>query len=141
MGRVARVLIVALGAAALAGCVERRFIVESNPPGAIVYQSGQYVGATPVEIPFTYYGRYEFELLKEGFETKKYEVRARAPWFEWLGIDFFSENLWPWHIQDNRRLRFEMEPQSQPRTEDMLNQARTLRERGLALPVVAPPDH
>jgi len=138
MSRYARILVVALGVAGLTGCVERRFIIESNPPGAIVYQNGQYVGATPVDVPFTYYGRYEFEIMKEGYETRKVEWRVRAPWFEWFPLDFFSENVWPWHIQDNRRLPFELDPVLQPRTEDVLNDARTLRERGQAVPAPKP---
>jgi len=138
MHRLAQVAIVLLGCAALTGCVERRFIIESNPPGAIAYLNGQYVGATPVEVPFIYYGKYDFELTKEGYETKKVQVKVRAPWFQWMPLDFFSENVWPLHIQDNRRLEFELEPQLQQRSEDILNNARTLRERGQAIPGVRP---
>jgi hypothetical protein len=130
----ARMLMILFPCAALTGCVERRFIVESNPPAAAVYKDGQFMGATPVEIPFQYYGKHEFDLIKEGYETRKFQVQTRAPWFQWFPLDFFSENVWPGHIQDNRRLQFELEPQMQPRTEDVLNEARTLRERGQALP-------
>src|SRR5262249_21179703 len=87
---------------------------------------------------FTYYGRYEFEVMKEGYETRKIEWRVRAPWFEWIPLDFFSENVWPWHIQDNRRLPFELDPVLQPRTEDVLNDARTLRARGQRVPARKP---
>lgn len=138
MGRSPRLLFLALCGATLTGCVERRFIIDSEPAGAIVYHNGQFVGPTPVEIPFTYYGNYEFELMKEGYETRRYEHRARAPWFEWFPLDFFSENLWPRHIQDNHHLRFDLQPQLQPRNEDLLNQARSLRERGLAVPAPGP---
>ncbi|MFL5339941.1 MAG: PEGA domain-containing protein [Gemmataceae bacterium] len=139
MGRIAKLLAAALLAAALTGCVERRFIVESNPPGAVVYQNGQQVGVTPVELPFVYYGTYEFELVKDGFESRKYYTTVRPPWFEWLGIDFFSENIWPRHIQDNRRLRYDLEPLQQPRTEDLLNGANQLRQRGQAIPTPEKP--
>jgi PEGA domain-containing protein len=138
MGRYARILLLVFACAGVTGCVERRFIVESNPPGAIVYKDGVYIGATPVEIPFTYYGDHDFELMKEGYETRKYQVRVRPPWFERIPIDFFSENLWPLHIQDNRRIPLELQPQLQPRTDDLLNNARNLRERGQAIPAPVP---
>lgn len=129
---------VILVASLLTGCVERRFIIESDPPGAVVYQNGHYVGVTPVEIPFTYYGEYEFELFKDGYETRKYKTRARAPWYQWIPLDFFSENVYPGHIQDNWRLRYQLEPVQQLRTEDLQNSANQLRQRGIAIPTPAP---
>jgi len=137
MGRFTTILAGALMTATLTGCVERRFIIESNPPGAVVYQNGQQIGVTPVELPFVYYGKYDFELVKDGYQTQRFETDVHAPWFQWLGIDFFSENVWPHHIQDNRHLRYDLEPIQQPRTEDLLKNAGQLRERaqGLAVPL------
>jgi len=138
MGRLATILLGAMCAAALTGCVERRFIIESNPPGALVYVEGQQKGATPLEMPFQYYGNHDFTLVKEGYETRTYHARVRAPWFEWVPFDFFSENVYPRHIQDNRLLQFEMSPLQQPRTEDLMNQAKLLRDRGMAVPSAPP---
>src|SRR5713101_9551573 len=100
MRRFATICVGMMCAFALSGCVERRFIIESNPPGAIVYMDGQQKGATPLELPFDYYGWHEFTLVKEGYETKTYRARAPAPWFQWPPLDFFSENVYPGHIQD-----------------------------------------
>lgn len=138
MGRIATILAGAFCAAGLSGCVERRFIIESNPPGALVYVDGQQKGATPLELPFDHYGWHEFTLVKEGFETKTYRERVRAPWFEWFPLDFFSENVYPGHVQDNRRLLFDLELLQQPRTEDLLNQAKILRDRGAAVSAAPP---
>jgi hypothetical protein len=138
MGRFAMFLVGAVSAAALSGCVERRFIIESNPPGALVYVDGQQKGATPLELPFDNYGKHEFTLVKEGFETKAYTQRIRMPWFEWFPLDFFSENVYPKHIQDNRRLLFDLELMRQPRTEDVVNQGELLRQRGQAIPTPEP---
>src|SRR6478672_8516057 len=55
--------------ALLAGCVERRFVIESDPPGALVLLNGQPLGTTPVDGYFTYYGNYRFTIIKDGFET------------------------------------------------------------------------
>lgn len=132
-------LLGAMLTAGLSGCVERRFLIESNPPGAIVYQNGQVMGATPLDLPFTYYGNYEFTLVKDGFETETVSAQIRPPWFQYFPLDFVSENLYPLHAQDNRRLRFEMRPLVQPSTTDLLNRASTLRDRGRAIPT--PPEN
>src|SRR5437016_1011964 len=69
MKRSASLLLLALCfALAPAGCVTRRFVITSNPPGAVVFRDGQPIGLTPVEQPFIYYGRYRFRLVKDGFE-------------------------------------------------------------------------
>jgi hypothetical protein len=125
-------------ALALTGCVERRFLVESDPPGAFVYQNGQFVGATPVDIPFTYYGHYEFVLVKDGYESVRIYKRFTPPWYQRFPLDFFSENLWPFHLHDNRPVHIQLQPMSQPNTVEILNQARILRERGQAIPGTPP---
>lgn len=139
MRRFAFGLIWALAVAALCGCVERRFLIESTPPGAMVYQNGQVLGPTPLDLPFTYYGNYEFTLVKDGFETTNVSARIRPPWFQIFPLDFISENVYPFHVQDNRRLRFDMQPIAQPNTTELLNKASGLRERGRAIPT--PPEN
>src|SRR5581483_5232398 len=56
--------VAALCAGALTGCVERRYVITSDPPGAIVYCNGRQIGATPVDDHFIYYGKYDFTLVK-----------------------------------------------------------------------------
>ena len=109
-----------------------------EPAGRTVYVEGQQKGATPLELPFQNYGNHDFTLVKEGYETRTYHARVRMPWFEWFPLDFFSENVYPRHIQDNRLLQFEMSPLQQPRTEDIMNQAKLLRDRGMAVPSAPP---
>jgi hypothetical protein len=133
MNRLVRTLLVAALPALLAGCVDRRFIIESDPPGAFVYQEGKFLGATPVDVPFTYYGKYDFMLVKDGFETLRVSTRATPPWYERFPLDFFSENLWPFHIHDIRPVRFELKLMPQTNTVELLNQAHQLRERGQAV--------
>ena len=50
----------AFALATISGCVDRRFVIESDPPGAIVYLNDKWVGPTPVDQSFTYYGKYRF---------------------------------------------------------------------------------
>src|SRR5262249_10209746 len=51
----------------LTGCVERRFVITTEPPGAIVYdERGMPTGAAPTDRTFVYYGDYQFTLVKDG---------------------------------------------------------------------------
>lgn len=122
------------GAGLLTGCVDRRFVVESDPPGAVVFQNGQPIGATPADNHFVYYGNYDFTLVKDGYETLHVKQPINTPWYEIFGIDFFSENVIPWRIEDVRRFRYQMQPQCAIRADELLNQAQTLRQRGQTLP-------
>ncbi len=38
------------------GCVHRRMMVRTNPPGALLYVDDTPIGITPVAADFTYYG-------------------------------------------------------------------------------------
>jgi hypothetical protein len=53
-----------------------------------------------------------------------------APWYEWPGIDFFTENVYPAKVEDVRRFRYSLEPLVQVREGDLLQQADQLRGRG-----------
>src|SRR5579864_2757476 len=96
------ILSAALGAAALAGCVERRYVVYTDPAGAVVFRNGQILGQAPADDYFVYYGKYDFTLVKEGYETQQVQQEIKAPWYEFPGLDFISENLVPWRIIDRR---------------------------------------
>src|SRR5262245_19788812 len=65
------------------GCVERRFVIESDPPGAVVFVNGQPLGSTPVDGHFIYYGNYDFSLVEDGYETLHVDQRIRAPWYQY----------------------------------------------------------
>lgn len=119
-----------------AGCVERRFVIESDPPGALVLMNGQPLGATPVDGHFIYYGTYNFTLIKDGYETLQVEECFRTPWYQYFPLDFVSENLYPGKIEDVRRpLTYKLAPKMQPRTDALLGQAEQLRAKGRALDV------
>jgi hypothetical protein len=124
-------------AAGLTGCVDRRYVITSDPPGAVVYKNGQPLGATPVDDHFTYYGKYEFVLVKDGYETTKRVEEIPTPWYQYFPIDFFAENLWPSRIVDVHRFHVEMKPAAAVRTDVLLDQAQNLRNRGHA---IAPPE-
>jgi hypothetical protein len=116
------------------GCVERRFVIDSNPPAAKVYVNGEPIGFTPVDLPFTYYGTYNVTLERDGFQTQTFPWRVRAPWYAYPPFDFIVENLYPLKVRDIRRQQFEMSRVPQPQVEELRQQAEQLRERGHNLP-------
>lgn len=122
--------VLALAALAQTGCVERRYVIVTDPPGAVVERDGQLLGAAPVDDHFVYYGKYRFKIVKPGYETLQVVQSIPAPWYEWPGIDFFSENVWPFHIVDRQEFRYQLVPLMQPQTNDLLRQADNLRNRG-----------
>ncbi len=124
---------VALCASLLTGCVDRRYVITSDPPGAVVYVNNQQLGATPVDNHFIYYGDYEFLLVKEGYETKRVVQHIPAPWYEYFLIDFFSENVWPHREIDVRRFHYQLEPLPAVRTDVLIDEAQNLRKLGLAI--------
>jgi hypothetical protein len=116
------------------GCVERRFVINSQPQGALVYLStGEYLGATPVDYYYVYYGKYEFKLVKEGFEPLTVVQNAPAPWYELPGIDFITENLNPFKVRDVRTFCYTLQPAQAVRPEDLFNRAGQVRARGQGL--------
>ena len=90
---------------------------------------------------FVYYGNYHYTLIKEGYETLQVDQEIPTPWYEYFPLDFVSENLVPWPIQDVRRFHYTLQPRQAVRADQLLNDAQNLRNRGQSLgtPAVAPP--
>ena len=120
----------------LTGCVERRFVVTTDPPGALVVRNNAPIGFAPADDHFTYYGNYHFTLVKDGFETQQVDQNIPAPWYEYPPFDFFAENLLPWHIIDVRRFYYQMQPRQLPKEDEIRAHAQELRDRGR---IVTPP--
>jgi len=132
-----------LACASLSGCVERRFVIESLPPGAQVLRNGQSIGFTPADDSFVYYGKYDFTLIAAGYETLHVVQPVRAPWWEIPPLDFITENLIPFKIRDIRRFRYEMQPLQAVAPADVLQRGEGLRGQSQGLgdprPVPVPP--
>ena len=84
--------------------------VRSNPPGATVYLDGKEIGRTPFSRNFDFYGKREFRLVKDGYETKTVILPVRAPWYQWFPLDFASEVLLPGKLTDQKYYEFDMHP-------------------------------
>ena len=138
--RLAAWLVTALAAGGLlTGCVERRFVITTDPPGAVVYnEKGEPAGAAPTDMPFTYYGVYQFTLVRDGCETQVVREKVSAPWYEWIFLDFFSENVIPWTIRDVRRFHYQLQPRQIVPPDTVLQLAEVLRQRGSAIGIPLP---
>src|SRR6185437_1443998 len=74
------------------GCgVYRTITVKSDPPGALIYMNGLEIGRTPVTRDFVWYGRYEVEVRKDGYQTIKTASDVNPPWWQIIPFDFFAE--------------------------------------------------
>jgi hypothetical protein len=120
----------------LTGCVDRRFVVTTDPPGALVLRNNAPIGFAPADDHFVYYGNYHFTLVKDGYETQQIDQNIPAPWYEYPPFDFFAENFLPWHIIDVRRFNYQMQPRQVPKEEEIRAHAQELRDRGH---IVTPP--
>ncbi len=138
----------ALVCAGQCGCVQRRFTVRSNPPGAVVYVDDYEIGTTPVSHDFVYYGTRKIRLVKDGYETLTVLQRFPTPWYQIIGIDFIAENVVPGEIRDERVVDYQLQPQVIVPTEQLLGRAENLRRgsgppstivpAGVITPTVAP---
>jgi hypothetical protein len=120
------------------GCVSQRYVITSDPPGALVYRNGQPIGATPVEEHFVYYGKYNFRLVKDGYEMLDIVQDIPAPWYEYPPLDFFAEQVWPHRIRDVQRFHYALEPLHAVRHDDVRQNGEALRARGKEIPTTPP---
>lgn len=124
----------------LPGCVRRRMMIRSNPPGAMVYVDNQPIGTTPCATDFVYYGTREVRLVKPGYETLTVSQPIPAPWYQIPPLDFVSENVVPQEIQDYRTVSYNLVPQVIVPKEQLLGRAEQLRQstlQGAVLPASA----
>ena len=94
------------------GCVERLFEVRSDPPGASVHLNGKEAGTTPLDHEFTYYGTYDVTLRAPGHYSHKELKVISPPWYEVFPLDFFSEIVIPWKLEDVHTLEVRLVPLS-----------------------------
>ena len=128
-----------LCAGLMTGCVERRFVITTDPPYAAVYdEKGLPMGASPADRQFTYYGKYRFTLVRDGYQTMIIEEKVKAPWYEIAPLDFISENVIPWTIRDVRHFHYELQPAQLVAPDTVLRQAEERRRQGQGIGVPLP---
>ena len=89
--------------------MERTLNVRSDPPNALVYLNDQEVGRTPFSKHFLWYGTYDVQVRKDGYETIRSTSPVIAPWWQWVPFDFVAE-LMPVKFHDDHALSYSLAP-------------------------------
>jgi hypothetical protein len=127
-------ILLAGGMILLAGCVERRLTITSEPTGALVTVNSKEVGRTPVTFPFTWYGDYDVQLRldesEQHYQTLKTHYQVKPPAYEVPPLDLFSE-LAPWTYNVDMHAHFQLQ-KALPVSDDQLRkQSEALRTRAI----------
>jgi len=109
------------------GCAERRIIITSEPAGAAVYIDGQSRSFTPVSIPFTFYGKREVVLEKDGYQTYKSIIPVNPPVFQVFPLDL-AMLLVPYPFVDIHTFFFILEKQGKTDIKKCLERMERLKE-------------
>lgn len=121
--------ILLLATLGLTGCVTRRYTIRTDPPGALVYVNNEELGPSPVSQSYTYYGPREVMLVADGYQTQKLVQEMPAPLYDNVLTDFFTENLLPFTIRDEREFFYRMTPATEPVPSDLLSRGEALRSQ------------
>ena len=110
----------------LAGCVERKLTINTEPQGATVFLNDEEIGISPVTVSFEWYGDYNVRITKEGYETLKTHRELKGPWYDCFPFDFFAMlNLK--RTVDSYEWTFELAPKVQPTREQLIDAAKQLQ--------------
>ena len=113
----------------LAGCVERRLTINTEPQGALVVLNDEEIGISPVMVSFEWYGDYNVRITKEGFETLKTHRELKGPWYDTFPFDFFAQILNPKRIVDSYEWTFELAPRQEISREELIQNAEELKKQ------------
>ena len=130
------VLSVSLGM--LSGCVERRYTIRTEPPGATVVVNGEEIGPAPVSRSFNYYGDRKITLVLDGYQTKTLIQPIEACWWDSFLTEFFTENLIPVSLRDERIYKYKLEPAQTSSQAGLRARAESLRSDAHTLPKPRP---
>ena len=119
---------------AASGCVERRYTIRSDPPGALAVVNGEEIGRTPVSRGYTYYGDREVVLMLDGYQTKRAIQPIKAPWYDNLLTEIFTENLLLFTLRDDRDFTYKMDPETVPPADELVSRAQILRSQAASMP-------
>ena len=79
---------------------------------------------------FYYYGDREITFILDGYETKTVIQPIKAPWWDNLFSEFFTENLVPFNLRDEREFKYQLTPASDAAGQRPPRPRRTAPQRG-----------
>jgi hypothetical protein len=112
----------------LAGCVERKLTINTNPSGALVLLNDEEIGLTPATVSFNWYGDYNVTIRKPGFETLQTHKKLQGPWYDYFPFDFFAQVLNPGRIVDSYEWSFDLQPQKETGRQELIQAAEQLKD-------------
>ncbi len=111
------------------GCVDRKITINTDPADAVVILNDEEIGTSPVSVGFEWYGDYNVEIRKAGFETLKTHRQLPRPWYDRFPADFFAQILWPKRISDHYTWEFKLTPYIQPSKEELIRSAVQMKQQ------------
>jgi hypothetical protein len=117
-----------------AGCVERRYTIRTDPPGALAIVNGEEIGQTPVSRSFVYHGDREITLMRDGYQTQTIIQPMKAPWWDNYLTEFFTENFLPYTLRDEHDYTYKLVPSTIPDRDNLMSRGQTLRSEAQTVP-------
>ena len=114
----------------VAGCVERKLTINTNPAGAQVFLNDEEIGVSPVTTSFNWYGDYNITIRKQGCETLQTHRKLQAPLNDFFPFDFVTQILYPGRIVDSQEWSFDLKPQKEVGRQELIQAAEQLSKQG-----------
>lgn len=102
----------------LAGCIERKLFVRTDPPAADFYFNDKNIGQTPIDFDFEWYWTHDVRVEKSGYEPIEEDVIIKAPPYLWIPVDLLIEIL-PFKVKDYRYLDYKLKKIEEPQPQEM----------------------
>jgi len=112
----------------LAGCVERKLTINTEPQGALVILNDEEIGTSPVTVSFEWYGDYWIRISKDGYENLNTHRPLKGPWYDSFPFDFFAEIISSDRVIDSYEWSFTLEPKKQISRDELIQAAEKLKK-------------
>jgi hypothetical protein len=113
----------------VAGCVERKLTINTDPQGALIILNDEEIGTSPVTVSFEWYGDYWVRIRKDGYESLNTHRKLKGPWYDIFPFDFFAQIINPDRIVDSYEWSFPLKPKKQISQEELIQAAERLKKQ------------
>jgi hypothetical protein len=117
------------GLLVVAGCVDRKLTINTNPSGALVCLNDEEIGVSPATVSFNWYGDYNVTIRKQGYQTLQTHRKLQSPRHDYFPFDFFAEVLYPGRIVDSYKWSFDLTPQKEIDRSELVQSAEQLKQK------------
>ena len=96
--------------------------------------NGEEIGPAPASKSFVYYGDRKISLILDGYQTKTLIQPINAPWWDNYVTEFFTENVVPLSLRDEREYTYKLDPFKTTPQGELRDRAESLRSESRILP-------